>query len=167
MSKGALDFLNLFILNWRVNALQHCVVSAVHQRESAIDMYTSPPSWASPVAQMVKDPLGMQETQVRSLRQEDALEKGWLPTPVSLSGEFHGRSSLPPLTPSHPSRLSQSTWFELSASYSKFPLTIYFTYSNAYVSMLLSQFIPPSKRSSLDRRNWYRSETQLHIKKEC
>ena len=31
-------------------------------------------------------------------------------------------------TPSHPSRLSQSTRFELPASYSKFPLAIHFTY---------------------------------------
>ena len=41
-------------------------------------------------------------------------------------------SSLPPPTPSHPSRLSQSTRFELPASYSKFPPTIYFTYGNVY-----------------------------------
>jgi len=33
-------------------------------------------SRASLVAQMVKDPPAMQETQVRSLSQEDALEKG-------------------------------------------------------------------------------------------
>ena len=42
-----------------------------------------------------------------------------------------GSSLLPP-TPSHPSRLSQSTRFELPASYSKFPPTIYFTYGNVY-----------------------------------
>ena len=36
----------------------------------------------------------MQETQVRSLGQEDTLEKGWQPTPVFLSGEFHGQRSL-------------------------------------------------------------------------
>ena len=43
---------------------------------------------------------------------------------------------------SHPSRLSRSTGFELPASYSKFPLAIYCTYGNVYVSMLLSQFVP-------------------------
>ena len=32
--------------------------------------------------------------------------------------------SLPPPTPSHPSRLSQSTGFELPASYNKFTLDI-------------------------------------------
>ena len=32
--------------------------------------------WASPVAQMVKTPPAMQEARVRSLGQEDALEKG-------------------------------------------------------------------------------------------
>ena len=53
-------------------------------------------------------------------------------------------TSLLPPTPSHPSRLSQRTWFELPTSYSKFPLAICFTYGNVYVSMLLSQFIPLS-----------------------
>ena len=51
-------------------------------------------------------------------------------------------TSLPPPTPCHPSRLSQSPWFKLPASYSKIPLAIYFTYGNIYVSMLLSQIIP-------------------------
>ena len=50
-------------------------------------------------------------------------------------------TSLLPPTPSHPSRLSQRTWFELPTSYSKFPLAICFTYGNVYVFMLLSQFI--------------------------
>ena len=36
----------------------------------------------------------MQETQVRSLGQEDPLEKEWQPTPVFLSGEFHEQRSL-------------------------------------------------------------------------
>ena len=43
-----------------------------------------PYSWASLVAQMVKN---MQETQVRSLGWEDPLEKGRQPTPVFLPGE--------------------------------------------------------------------------------
>ena len=42
-------------------------------------------------------------------------------------------SSLPPPTPSHPSRLSQSTRFELPASCSKFPAALYFTYGNVYL----------------------------------
>ena len=43
------------------------------------------------VAQMVKNLPAMQETRVRSLGQEDALEK---PTPVFLPGESHGQRSL-------------------------------------------------------------------------
>ena len=43
---------------------------------------------ASLVAQMVKNLSAMQETLV-----EDPLEKGWQPTPVFLSGEFHGREA--------------------------------------------------------------------------
>ena len=45
---------------------------------------------ASLVAQMVKNPPTMQETQVQSLGWEDPLEKEWLPTPVFLPGEFQG-----------------------------------------------------------------------------
>ena len=58
-------------------------------------------------------------------------------------------TSLPPPTPSHPSRLSQSPRPELPASYGKFPLAVYFTYGNVYVSMLLSQFVPPSPSSAV------------------
>ena len=53
-------------------------------------------------------------------------------------------TSLSPPTLSHPSRLSQSNRFELPESYSKFPLDVYFTNGNVYVSRVLSQFIPPS-----------------------
>ena len=43
----------------------------------------------------VKNPPAMQEMQVlRSLGQEDPLEKGMAPTPVFLPGEFHGQRSL-------------------------------------------------------------------------
>ena len=52
-------------------------------------------------------------------------------------------SFLPLPTASHSYRLSQSTRIELPASYSKFPLAIYFTYGDVYVSVLLFQFIPP------------------------
>ena len=48
---------------------------------------------ASLVTQMVKNLPAMQETQVLSLGQEDALEKGMLPKSVFLPGEFHGQRS--------------------------------------------------------------------------
>ena len=50
---------------------------------------------------------------------------------------------LPTLSFPH-ARLSQSSSFGFSASYSKLPLAIYFTYGNVYVSVLFSQIIPPS-----------------------
>ena len=53
-------------------------------------------------------------------------------------------TSLAPPIPSHPSRLPQSTGFQFPVSYSKFLLAICFTYGTGYVSMLLSQFMPPS-----------------------
>ena len=46
---------------------------------------------ASLIAQLVKNPLAMQETPVQLLGQEDPLEKGSLPTPVFLG--FPGGSA--------------------------------------------------------------------------
>ena len=42
-----------------------------------------------------------------------------------------------------PSRLSEH-WVELPESHSKFPLAICFTYNKVHISMLLSQYVPPS-----------------------
>ena len=47
-------------------------------------------SWASLVAQLVKNVPAMWETQVWSLGWEEPLEKVKLPTPVFWPGEFHG-----------------------------------------------------------------------------
>ena len=44
-------------------------------------------SWASVVAQMVKNPPELQKTWVQSPGWEDPLEEGWQPTPVFLPGE--------------------------------------------------------------------------------
>ena len=41
-------------------------------------------SWASLIAQLVKNPPAMQETLVQFLGREDLLEKGRLPTPIFL-----------------------------------------------------------------------------------
>ena len=46
------------------------------------------------MVQMVKKMPAMQESWVQSLGQEDTLEKGMQPTPVSLPGKFHGQRSL-------------------------------------------------------------------------
>ena len=43
------------------------------------------------MAQTVKNLPAMQETQVRSLGQEDPWRREWLPTPVFLPGEFCGQ----------------------------------------------------------------------------
>ena len=51
-------------------------------------------TYLSLMAQTVKNPPAMQETQAPSLNQEDSLEKKWQPTPVFLPGEFHGQRSL-------------------------------------------------------------------------
>ena len=49
---------------------------------------------ASLVAQMIKNLPVMKKTWVSSLGLEDPLEKGMVPTPVFLPGEFHGQRSL-------------------------------------------------------------------------
>ena len=51
------------------------------------------------MAQIVKNPPAIQETWVRSLEQEDPLEKGRLTTPVFLPGEFHRERSLTGYSP--------------------------------------------------------------------
>ena len=47
-------------------------------------------SWASLVAQLVKNPPAMQETWAQSLGWDDPWRRERLPTPVFLPGEFHG-----------------------------------------------------------------------------
>ena len=54
---------------------------------------------------MLKNPPAKQETGVRSLGQEDPLEKGTEPTPVFLPGKSHGQRSLEGYSPwGHKSR---------------------------------------------------------------
>ena len=59
---------------------------------------------ASLVAQSVKNPPAMQETQVPSLGPEDPLEKGMATPPVFLPGKSHGQRSLAGYIPRGPKR---------------------------------------------------------------
>ena len=54
----------------------------------------------SPADEMVKTMPAMHETQVRSLGQEDTLEKGLATHSSILAGEFHGQRSLAGYSPS-------------------------------------------------------------------
>ena len=56
--------------------------------------------------------------------------------PLAFEPPSHS-SSIPPLW------LVTEHWVELPVLYNNFPLAIYFTYGDVYVSMLLSQFVPP------------------------
>ena len=51
------------------------------------------------MAQTVKNLPAMQETRFQSLGQKDPWRREWLPTPISLPGEFHGMGSLAGYTP--------------------------------------------------------------------
>ena len=70
---------------------------------------------------------------------------------VSIHMSPPSRKSLLSPTPSHASKLSQTIGFELPASYGKFALAIYFANGDVYVSMLLSQFVPPSPFPTVSR----------------
>ena len=48
-------------------------------------------------------------------------------------------ASLPPSHSIPPLEVVREHWVELPASYRKFPLAMYFTYGNIYVSVLLLQ----------------------------
>ena len=45
---------------------------------------------------------------------------------------------------SHPSSVSENTKLTPPVQHGSFPLAIYFTHGSAYISVLLSQFVPPS-----------------------
>ena len=68
-------FFSLFLTLWFMNSVFICSHSA---------------TWASLVAQLVKNPPVMQETWVRSLGWEDPWRRERLSTPVFWPGEFHG-----------------------------------------------------------------------------
>ena len=70
-------------------------------------------------------------------------------------------TSLPPLAPFHPSRLSQRTGFEFPAASRKFPLATCFTYGNVCASMLLSHFVPPSPSPSVPTSLFSKSVSPL------
>ena len=56
-------------------------------------------SWASLVAQMVKNLPAMQKTRVQSLVGKIPWRREWQPSPVFLPGEFHGQRSLAGYSP--------------------------------------------------------------------
>ena len=56
-------------------------------------------SWASHMAQQVKNPPAMQETWVQTLGWEDPQRREWLPTPIFLPREFHGQRILESYSP--------------------------------------------------------------------
>ena len=74
------------ILNWQ----QRHVAPPAH---SSALLYFSQ-HWASLVAQVVKNPSAVQETQVQSLGPKVPWGREWLPTPVFFPGEYHGHRSL-------------------------------------------------------------------------
>ena len=58
----------------------------------SVDLFPLLP-WGFPRAQLVKNLLAMQETQVRALGREDSLEKEMATHSNIVPGEFHGQRS--------------------------------------------------------------------------
>ena len=79
---------------------------------------------------------------------------------VMVSATYHHESAIgihtSPPSPPHP---SVTTAFPVLDS--KFPLTVYFTYDNVYVSMLLSQNIPPSPSQTVSKSLSFMSVSPL------
>ena len=88
---------------------------------------------------------------------------GFCHTSTWINYGYHMSPPFEPLShlPIHPTSLGCLRALGLSflPHNSKFPLAIYFTYGNAYVSMLFSQFIPPSLFPTcvrhLEKRYWW------------
>ena len=77
---------------------------------------------------------------------------GFCRTPTWISRRYHmsAPSCISLSSPPHPPLWVATEYYtELPAFYSNFPLVICLTYDNAYVSMLLCQFIPSSVSTSL------------------
>ena len=70
--------------------------------------------WASLVAQLVKNLLAMQETQVWPLGQEYLLERG-MATPVFLPGKFHGQRSQAGYSPWDLKESDMTVWLQWTA----------------------------------------------------
>ena len=79
---------------------------------------------------------------------------GFWHTTSQISHNYIYVLSLPLLTPTHPTAGS-SQWapgWVLCAAYSHFQQTIYSTHDSSYVSILLSQFVPPSSSPAVSTR---------------
>jgi len=96
---------------------------------------------ASLVAQMVKNPPAMQETQVQSWVRKIPWRRKWLPTPVFLHGEFHGQRSLAGYSLWGCKKSDMTEWLTLPSSSSNIPLSIHITLSlSIYPLMETSYF---------------------------
>ena len=71
-------------------------------------------SWASLVAQMVKNLPSVSETWVQSLAWEDPWRRRWLPIPVFWPREFHGQRSLAGYRPGGPKELDMTEQLSLA-----------------------------------------------------
>ena len=92
-------------------------------------------TWASLVAQLVKNLPTMWETWVRSLGWEHPLEKERLPTPVFWPGEFHGQYS-----PWDHKELDMTECLSLSLKFKLSPRTKFSAKLRAFSKSVLSIF---------------------------
>ena len=105
--------------------------------------------WAPLVAQAVKNLPAMQEARVWSLGREDPLEKGWLPTPVFLPGEFHAQRGLVGYSPWGCKKLDMTDWLTISL----------FLKGLKFCSQ--TDFKDSSKEDSLSSASWHVTWSEL------
>jgi len=82
-------------------------------------------SWASLVAQMIKNLPAMWETWVQSLGWEGPLEEGMATTPVFLPGDFCGQRNLVGYSPCSLKELDMTEWLTLSLQPSLSPESVH------------------------------------------
>ena len=97
---GIITTLNLALHKWKCALISSQLKKGNQKfniKHAPLFVYFTHSGWTSLMAQQIKYPLGMQETQetqVKSLDPGDPLEKELATTPVLLPEKLHGRRSL-------------------------------------------------------------------------